>query len=192
VFEESGGEAVHATMARVLVKGNTIRGGVGFGVYLERSDSGRIEQNEIANNCSGGIMVRDVSNAHIENNQIYQNGHGIVLMEGSALKPTAIINNLIADHFADGLLLIGSAAVVTGNRILRNRHTGLHFSALLDKGGRAQSGQPLMDRNVVTGNGRDEGYDTYRAEPPSGRAPISDCAWRLGPVEPIASGGEPQ
>ena len=191
-FEELNGDAIHATEARVIVKGNTIRAGFGFGVYLQRAEAGRIEGNDIARNCAGGIMVRDATNAQVERNQIYQNGHGIVVMEGAAATPNAIVDNLVADDFGDGVVLIGATAVVAGNHVLRNRQAGIRFSSLHDGRGRENPGKLFLDRNTVTGNGRDEEHDVFRLqsdERPEALASAEDCGWRQGLVGLIASPG---
>src|SRR5262249_10788913 len=172
---------------------NTVRAGQGFGVYLDRVEAGRIEQNEVTNNCSGAIMIREAGNAQVERNQLFQNGHGIVVMQGSRAHPNAIIDNLVADQIGDGAVLIGESATVVANRVLHNRHTGLHVSSIVDDHGQLQTGRLFLDRNVVTGNGRDEDHDAYRAAADAmPAATAADCGWRRGLVTLLASTGEPR
>jgi nitrous oxidase accessory protein NosD len=190
-FDQPNGDAIHASMARITIRDNRMRGALGFGVYLERSAASRIERNEIANNCAGGIMVREATNAQLERNQLFQNGHGIVILQGSTARPNEVVDNLIADHVGDGVAMIGAAAVISGNRILRNRHVGLHMSSLTDTDGRKGPDHVLLAKNVLDGNGRDEEHDVFAAESAAAAtgAQPRDCSWRHGVVGLVALTG---
>jgi Right handed beta helix region len=189
-FDQLDGDAVHATAARVIVKDNRMRSGLGFGLYLQHVEAARVERNEIAYNCAGGIMVRAGTNAQVERNEIYQNGHGIVVMEGEAAMPNSLIENLVADDIGDGLVLIGAMAIVSGNRVLRNRQVGIHFSTLQEENGRPNTGRVLLERNVVAGNGRDEEHDIYRpSSEPAAATAVAGCGWRQGVAGLVASAG---
>ena len=182
VFEGLRETAILISSARADVHGNKIRAGRGFGVLLDRLPSGMVYRNEIAHNCSGGIMLRSARNTQVISNELYQNGFGIVVMEGAAASPNTVVNNLIADHAADGLLLIGSSPMVRRNRLLQNAHSGLRLASLVLANGEDKGAHPLLDGNVLLGNGRDEPYrDQYvgAAGGPVPEGTATDCAWRL-------------
>jgi nitrous oxidase accessory protein NosD len=193
-FEGAANEALYASTGRLVASDNTFRTGRGFGIYLERIGAARVEHNVIANNCAGGIMAREVSNVQLERNHLYQNGHGIVMMEGSALTPNSIRDNLVADDEGDGIVLIGAAVQVVGNRVLYNRRTGLHVSAITDSRGGTKPGRLFVERNVLTGNGRDEDHDVYRPDTArtATRGGQVDCDWRRNATALVALREAPQ
>lgn len=182
-FTSEGSAAVYASGARAAIVNNRIFAGHGFGIHSEELQSGTILQNEIARNCNGGILLRDSANTQVLGNDLYQNGYGIVLMEGQALRPNTVANNLIADDLADGLLLIGSSPIVRGNRVLRNRHAGLRMSSLRLGSGPARIPTPFMAENLVQGNGVDDVQrDRYVPGTQGTSLPAApECVWRLGP-----------
>jgi nitrous oxidase accessory protein NosD len=181
-FNSEESMAVYVSGGRATIINNQILAGHGFGIYSEQLQSGYIFRNEIARNCNGGMLLRDIANTQVIANDLYQNGYGVVLMEGQASRPNTVSNNLIADHIADGLLLIGSSPIVSGNRVLRNRQAGLRLSSLRLGSGAMRIPTPLLTGNVVRDNGLDEPQsDRYvpdtPATPPSAAA---ECTWRLG------------
>ncbi|MGH9329142.1 MAG: right-handed parallel beta-helix repeat-containing protein, partial [Vicinamibacterales bacterium] len=185
VFDGHRDAAVHVSGARAVIRGNTIRGGRRFGVYAERLSSGVITGNEIARNCAGGLMVRNVRNTEVLTNQLYQNGFGIVLMEGGSISPNTVAGNLITDHVEDGLVLIASSPLVRRNRLLRNRRAGLRLSSLVAASGETQTPQPLLSENVLSGNGYDDPLrDQYVNVSPPAATAAADCGWRLGAMPP--------
>ena len=181
-FQHQRSAAVHASGGRTFIVGNRIQSGRGFGIYAERLQSGHISGNEIARNCSGGMMLRDVGNTEVLANEVYQNGYGLVVMEGPLVSPNNVTNNLIADQIGDGLLLIGASPIVSRNQILRNRKAGLRFSSLRGQSGSTRTSRPLLTDNIVRQNGRDDTQvDQFANDPPAASAQASDCSWRLGP-----------
>jgi len=166
---------------RATIINNQILAGHGFGIYAERLQSGYISRNEIARNCNGGMLSRDSGNTQVIANDVYRNGYGVVLMEGLALSPNTVANNLIADHIGDGILLIGSSPIVTGNRVLRNRLSGFRLSSLTLGSEATRVPAPLLAENVVQDNGLDElQRDRYVSDAPTTPAAAADCTWRLG------------
>jgi hypothetical protein len=183
VFDEQKGSAIHASDTRVALVGNRIRGGHGFGIYAERLFSGFVSGNEITRNCAGGILMRRVNNTRVVANQIYQNGYGTVMMQGSAQSPNTVADNLIIDHVGDGIVLIAASPIVTRNRVLRNHLAGLRLSTMDVGSGTAPTPAPLLTGNVFQGNGRDEPQrDKYNAkvEPTATSQALADCGWRIG------------
>lgn len=180
-FEQEGSAGVHASGGRAFINGNQIQAGRGFGIYAERLESGYISRNEMARNCNGGMLLRDVGNTQVVSNELYQNGYGVVVMEGPLATPNNVANNLIADQVADGLVLIGASPIVSRNQVVRNRKAGFRFSSLRVDSGTMRTPAPFLADNVVRDNGEDETqHDEYvaaTAEVPSASA---DCAWRLG------------
>lgn len=185
-FNGAGSAAMYVSGGRATILNNRIFAGHGFGIHSEQLHSGSILRNEIARNCNGGMLLRDAANTEVAGNNVYQNGYGLVLMEGQALRPNTVANNLIADHVADGLLFIGSSPIVSGNRVLRNRHAGLRLSSLGTGAGPALAAAPLLTGNVVQGNGLDEPQrdryvpGTAETSPPE----VTECVWRLGSPAP--------
>jgi Right handed beta helix region len=180
-FDGQGTTAVHVSGGRATIINNQILAGHGFGIYAERLQSGYISRNEIARNCNGGMLSRDSGNTQVIANDVYRNGYGVVLMEGLALSPNTVANNLIADHIGDGILLIGSSPIVTGNRVLRNRLSGFRLSSLTLGSEATRVPAPLLAENVVQDNGLDElQRDRYVSDAPTTPAAAADCTWRLG------------
>ncbi len=182
-FDDEEGTAVHASGGRAFIGSNQIRSGKGFGIYAERLESGYITRNEIARQCSGGVLLRDASNTRVTSNQLYQNAYGVVVMEGPGVSPNYVADNLIADQIGDGLLLVGASPIVSRNQLLRNRQAGLRLSTLTTEGGKARAPSPLLEDNLVRGNGSDETTrDDYDSGTNDGPAAPSDCDWRRGAV----------
>ena len=181
-FNGAGTAALYLNGGRATIVNNRIFGGHGFGIHSEQLHSGTILRNEIAHNCNGGMLLRDTANTEVTDNDLYQNGYGVVLMEGQALRPNTVANNLIADHVADGLVFIGSSPIVSGNRVLRNRHAGLRLSSLANGSRPARAAAPLLTGNVVQDNGVDEPQrDRYAPGTAETSSPaVSECVWRLG------------
>jgi hypothetical protein len=172
---------VHLSGGRAVVSDNTILAVRGFGIYAERLDSGLISRNEIARSCNGAMLLRDAGNMQIVGNQLYQNAYGVVLLGGSARSPNTVVDNLITDHFGDGVLLIGSSPIVNRNSVLRNRHAGLRLSSLTLPSGVTLIPAPLLTANVLSGNGLDEPQrDQYVDEATTTSSASVDCAWRQG------------
>jgi parallel beta helix pectate lyase-like protein len=181
VFEGVRENAVFTGGARAVIRTNQIRSGRGFAILLDQSSSAIVSRNEIAHNCSGGVMVRNARNTEIVSNELYQNGLGIVVLEGQKVSPNTVSDNLITDHASDGLLLIASSPMVRHNRLLQNMHSGLRLAWLARDNGPPTEANPLLEGNVLRGNGRDEPYrDEYvQKKGNSLDVPASDCAWRL-------------
>jgi nitrous oxidase accessory protein NosD len=189
VFEGIRDTAVFASVTRATIRANQIRSGRGFGILLDQVSSSMVARNEIAHNCSGGVMVRNARNTEVMSNQLYQNGLGIVVLEGPKVSPNTVSDNLVADHASDGLLLIASSPMVRHNRLLQNAHSGLRLAWLARKDGPLEA-TPLLEGNVLKGNGRDEPYrDEYVQKDGTFNSPSSDCAWRLAAARlPVAEG----
>ena len=180
VFESVRDTAVFTSGTRAVIRSNQIRSGRGFGILLDQSTSSVVSRNEIAHNCSGGVMVRNARNTEIVSNELYQNGFGIVVLEGTRVSPNTVSDNLVADHAGDGLLLIASSPMVRRNRLLQNAHSGVRLATLLRENAEPQEANPLLENNVMRGNGRDEPYrDAYVSASASDIVAPSDCSWRI-------------
>jgi len=181
VFEGVRDTAVFASGTRVVIRANQIRAGRGFAVMLDHAASSLIYRNEIAHNCSGGVMMRDARNTEVVSNELYRNGFGIVILEGPKIGPNTVADNLVASHAGDGLLLIASSPMVRRNRLLQNAHAGVRLASLVQSGGDMRDADPLLEENVMRGNGRDEPYrDEYVASSTDALDTSgADCPWRL-------------
>jgi hypothetical protein len=178
-FHGQRSAAIHASGSRATINHNQILAGLGFGIYAERLQSGSISRNEIAHNCNGGILLRDVGNTEVVANDVYRNGYGVVLMEGSALGPNTVVNNTIADDIGDGILLIGSSPIVSHNRVLGNRRSWLRLSSLGLPSGETLMPTPLLTENIARNNGSNETERDQYAGETSTVSAAEDCSWRL-------------
>jgi hypothetical protein len=182
-FADHDDAAIHASGGRMYISENQIHQGKGFGIYAERLQSGYITGNEIARNCNGGMLLRDVSNTRVMSNQLYQNGYGAVLMEGPLVSPNYVADNLIADQIGDGLMLIGASPIVSRNQLLRNRKAGVRLSSLRLPSGSLREPTPLLTENVVRDNGfNDPERDLFVVGEGAVATTGADCSWRLGTV----------
>jgi Right handed beta helix region len=182
--------AVFASGGRAVIRANHIRSGHGFGVMLDRASSSVVYRNEIAHNCSGGVMVREGRNTEVVSNDLYRNGFGIVVLEGPKISPNTVADNLVVDHAGDGLVLIASSPLVRRNRLFQNAHAGVRLAALVSRDGEYRDANPLLEGNVLRGNGRDEPFrDDYNADASNAiKATASECPWRVAAVK-TSNGG---
>jgi nitrous oxidase accessory protein NosD len=192
VFENATDAAVHVTGTRVVIKGNRMRAGRAFGVRAERIQHGVISNNEIDHNCSGGVIVRDSHDTEVTFNRIYSNGFGMILVSGRSVSPNTVADNLVTQQAEDGLYVIGGSPVIRQNRLLQNRKAGLRLSSLPARDRQRTPPQPLLDANVLNGNGTDDVLrDEYEPRDEIRLPEPADCAWRLGggPIQVATLGG---
>ena len=190
VIESARSAAVYASGAPVVIQANRMRAGFGFGIELVDVAYGLVTDNELDHNCAGGILVRGSRNVHLTSNRLYVNGTGIVVAKGDAISPTIVNDNLIVEHWQDGLHVIGSSPVISHNQLLRNRVAALRISTLVAKGERSSLSDPRLDQNSLGGNGVDEPQrDAYVAGAPPGDGGTQDCHWRLGRAPQFALAG---
>jgi nitrous oxidase accessory protein NosD len=188
-FEGLRDAAVFASGGRAVIRANHIRSGHGFGVLLDRASSSVVYRNEIAHNCSGGVMVREARNTEVVSNDLYRNGFGIIVLEGPKISPNTVADNLIADHAGDGLLLIASSPLVRRNRLFQNAHAGVRLAALVRRDGEYRDADPLLEGNVLRGNGRDEPFrDDYIANEDAIKTTSTECSWRVAAVKTTTGG----
>jgi nitrous oxidase accessory protein NosD len=188
-FEGVHDTAVFASGGRALIRANHIRSGHGFGVMLDRAASSVVYRNEIAHNCSGGVMVREGRNTEVVSNDLYRNGFGIVMFEGPKISPNTVADNLVADHVGDGLVLIASSPLVRRNRLFKNAHAGVRLAALVRRDGEYRDADPLLEGNILRGNGRDEPFrDDYIADSDAIKTAATECPWRVAAVKTSAGG----
>ncbi len=190
-FEGLRDAAVFASGARAVIRANHIRSGHGFGVMLDRASSSVVYRNEIAHNCSGGVMVREARNTEVVSNDLYRNGFGIVVLEGPKISPNTVADNLVVDHAGDGLVLIASSPLVRRNRLFQNAHAGVRLAALVRGDGQYRDSEPLLEGNILRGNGRDEPFrDDYIVAADAIKTAATDCPWRVAAVT-TSTGGRP-
>jgi nitrous oxidase accessory protein NosD len=179
-FADAHAAAVYVHGARVAITNNRIRAGRNFGIYAEQSDHALIEHNEVDHNCAGGMIVRDSRDTVVSANHVYANGYGVILVEGDSVSPNTVTGNLIAQHTEDGLYVIGSSPMLRHNRLLQNRKAGLRLSSLESSGRARLIADPLLDTNLISGNGRDDVQrDEYSTAAEGMRTEPADCSWRL-------------
>lgn len=181
MFEGARAAALHVSGASVIVRNNRMRAGHGFGIDAVRLAHGIIADNELDHNCAGGMIVRNSHDTQVSFNRVYANGYGIILVHGTSVSPNTVAENLIAQQAEDGLYIIGGSPILRRNRLLQNRKAGLHLSSFATVDRRVLIPEPLLEANVVSGNGTDDVQrDEYAPQVPA--MPVAepaDCAWRL-------------
>jgi parallel beta-helix repeat protein len=192
-LENANGAAIYVHGTRFAISHNRIRAGRNFGISVEESEHGLIDQNEIDHNCAGGIIVRNARNTMVSANRLYANGYGVIVMEGKSVSPNTITGNLITQHIGDALYVIGGSPILRHNRLLQNQKAGLRFSSLETISREMLTPNPLLDENQIVGNGRDDILrDRYTESKTPSLSTSGDCSWRstMGPVEAVRVGGQ--
>lgn len=180
-FQDAHAAAVYVHGARFAITNNRIRAGRNFGIYVEQTEHAVIDRNEVDHNCAGGMIVRNTRSTLVSANRVYANGYGVIVVEGDSVSPNRITDNLIAQHIEDGLYVIGGSPMLRHNRLLQNRKAGLRLSSLETVARRLLIPNPLLDANLVSGNGRDDVQRDEYAAAAGGMRPAepADCSWRL-------------
>lgn len=180
VFRDADAAAAYIYGATADVRSNRMRSGRGFGIHAENVMGGVIADNEIDHNCAGGVMLRRARNTHLVSNRVYANGYGVIVVIGHPTAPNTIADNLIMQQQEDGLYVIGASPILRRNRLLLNRRAGLRLASLIFDGSRAVVPAPLLDANILSGNGADEPQRDEYVSPAADRRPeeTADCSWR--------------
>lgn len=150
-FERAGQAAIYL-QGPTLVRRNRIRGGAGIGVFGDDAVGALIEDNEIDHNQAVGILLRHGGETDVRRNRVYGNGYGIAVIFPARGTPNVVESNLVMDHKADGLYLLGSSPIVRDNRSLRNGQAGLRILDYLPLRGARLVAEPLLQDNVFEGN----------------------------------------
>jgi len=144
-FVSAGGECLIITNSRkdFIIKNCIIYGSNLAGLFLENVTNGQILNNDIFNNGLG-IVLWDVNDTIISNNQVYNNG----LSDGIFLQLcyfNTISGNIVYNNSEFGIDLKGSDFnVLTGNIVYNNS-----WSGIVDGSGIFVQ---TSDYNVLTGN----------------------------------------
>jgi parallel beta-helix repeat protein len=119
------------------LRGNTIRGSAGHGVFVSKGANVILESNTITDNGRGaderygaGVFVTSQSTGILRGNQIIENAtDGIIISEGSTvtIEANTIAGNgrLNVDGRGHGIKLVDAGPVILNNEILSNRGVGI-------------------------------------------------------------------
>ncbi|MFH1147589.1 MAG: right-handed parallel beta-helix repeat-containing protein [Pseudomonadota bacterium] len=116
-------DGIYLQAASPAITNSTISLNQNYGVYSSGLSSARIEGNVISNNYSGGIYCGSASDLRIERNTISANN-------------------------SDGICCSQSSPVITGNKILYNRGSGIRCYSP----DAAEYSSPVITNNTLIGN----------------------------------------
>jgi parallel beta-helix repeat protein len=138
--------AIWLAGSSITVSNCTITGALLSGVEIGYLANPVIEGNIIRNNQKNGIYVHSLASGLVRHNEIYENGtRGIVLREGAN---TLIESNTIFSNTRDGILAYGLATpTIRNNIIAQNGDDGID-TTLSDK----YNGNPRLSHNNAWNN----------------------------------------
>jgi hypothetical protein len=99
--------------------------------------------------------LRGARGTEVRNNRVYVNGYGIAVVFGERGAPNVVSENLLLSQREDALFVVGGAPVLRDNRALGNRGAGLRVLDYVPRRGPQVPADPLMQGNVLEGNGHD-------------------------------------
>jgi hypothetical protein len=152
-FTAASEAAVYLT-GPASVRGNRIQGSA-LGVFADAADGALIEENEVDHNPAVGILLRAARATQVRANRVYVNGYGIAVVFGARGAPNVVAENLILSQREDGLFVVGGAPLLRGNRALSNGRAGLRVLDYVPRHGPRVPADPLLQDNVLEGNGSD-------------------------------------
>ena len=164
-FRDSGEAAVFLMGSGATVRGNRIQGGVGAGIFADRTQRIVIEGNELDHNRTIGVLVRNSRNAVVSNNRAYRNGYGIAFVLGQPQSANLAAENTLISQLVDGIILIGDSPLLRHNLIRANQQAGLRILDFVSNTGERIASSPYLERNSLLGNGSDRPVSgEYRTE----------------------------
>lgn len=146
---------IYLTGPGAILRRNRVRGGAGAGVLAALTEGAVITGNEIDDNRTVGIVVSSGRNTLVQDNRIYRNGYGIVVVFGTSRSPSRVADNIVLGHSLDGLFVVGASPILERNRAMNNGAAGLRILDFRPRRGAALSADPLLVDNVLEGNGTD-------------------------------------
>lgn len=149
----------------LLVRDNRIRAGQ-HGLLLVEADDAVVEKNELDHVAAIGIVVHGGRGTTVRENRFFENGYGISLVRGEGGRPNVVAKNILLSQRFDGLLLLGSSAMLQGNRVLGSRYASVRILRLVPWQGPAVPSAPLLSENTFEGNGNDTPVRGDYVEPP--------------------------
>jgi parallel beta-helix repeat protein len=136
------------------LRGNRIQRSA-LGVFADAPDGASIDGNELDHNRAVAILLRGARGTEVRNNRVYANGYGIAVVFGERGAPNVVSENLLLSQRDDALFVVGGAPVLRDNRALGNRGAGLRVLDYVPRRGPQVPADPLMQGNVLEGNGHD-------------------------------------
>lgn len=152
--------------AQATVSDNRLIGSRGVGMQLRQLRNSNVAGNEIARHEQVGLLIVDADGLQVSDNEVYNNGYGIVAVGLQPISAT-LRNNSVIGQTIDGLITIGATPLLDGNHALRNRQAGIRILDLLYPDARIVEAVPRLANNVLSDNGFDDVlYGEYRVEAP--------------------------
>jgi nitrous oxidase accessory protein NosD len=145
--------AVLVLSGALRVEDSEIRSSGGAAISVAAGGSVVLMHNTLIDNVSTAISVRD-SDVVIEHNTLTHNGFGIVSVVSRGSIAPVIADNVITQTSADGITLIGGAALLQRNQITGSRGAGLRTLDLVQPGAQLKVA-PRLEANVIEHNGID-------------------------------------
>jgi parallel beta-helix repeat protein len=144
--------AVYLMGSGIVVRDNRGREGASLGIFADGGEEALIEGNELDHNAAVGILLRSGRSSVVQRNRIYNNGYGIAVVFGEAIRPNLVVDNLLLSQLQDGLYIVGGSPVLRGNRALQSRQAGLRILNFVPRKGPVIAARPLLSDNVLLGN----------------------------------------
>lgn len=142
--------AVNMLGGAARIENCEIRGSATDAVSVSSGRSVVLSRNLLVDNTATALIVRD-SDIRIEANTFTRNGVGLVVIGGRGAFTPVVTDNQITQSRGDGIMLVGGALRLTGNRLLENHGAGLRPLDLVD-GRETTKADPRLDRNTFRAN----------------------------------------
>ncbi|MGH8699767.1 MAG: right-handed parallel beta-helix repeat-containing protein [Burkholderiales bacterium] len=154
-----GNEVLKAREAGIVLIGqggelrrNRVTRGAGMGVVADATRSAVIEDNEIDNNGTLGILVRSSAGALVRKNRIYDNPYGVAFVLGERAAPDLAVENVVLRQRFDGIIVIGSSPILRHNQMRNSRRAALRILDFVPLEGARVAADPYLEGNSATGN----------------------------------------
>jgi F-box protein 11 len=158
------GIAIHGAETDPIVRNCTVQRCLQSGIVVFEQARGTLEENDVADNNMLGILIRDGASPVLRGNQVHDNEHGGVQVDGAAGR---IEDNTISSNRAEGVLISNQAKPeLRRNRIYRNSKAGIYlydggagvvkenkiFDNLNSGVALRTQANPVVQENIVSGN----------------------------------------
>jgi hypothetical protein len=137
----------------------------GNGIFLMGTSSGdggkrnRISFNVIFNNSKGGFFTKmKPEHTIVDNNTIYGNGQGGIILRCKKSSSHLIEHNVITDNFGCGIFVGGNNNSIKDNEIVNNKNGSIYWGIVgeygtgVDFGRNDGSSNNLLVNNIICGN----------------------------------------
>jgi parallel beta-helix repeat protein len=159
------GLVLGTTAAGSMIEGLNVQSFPGSGILIDDSNGILVENDVISRNGGDGVTISRSLNNSLDGNTIsFNTGNGVniagVISQFNTIGGTASgAGNLIADNFANGVLIQGPGSnVVQDNNVLANTDNGVELESTFDN---TIGGTTVAARNILSANLGDGVLLTY-------------------------------